>query len=57
MQRSGAIWRWQSFYSIGVIGIAILHFFEDTSFVKEKIEPHIGLIVLLVVTLFLLFSR
>lgn len=42
---------------IGVIGIAILHFFEDTSFVKEKMEPHIGLIALLLVTRFILFSR
>ena len=45
------------FLSIGVIGVGILHFFQDTPFVKKKIEPHIGLIVLLIVTLFALFGR
>ena len=44
------------FLCIGLIGIGILHFFQDTSFVK-KIEPHMGMIVLLIVTLFVLFSR
>lgn len=44
------------FLCIGVIGIGILHFFQNTSFVKEKIEPHIGIIFLLLLTLFLLFD-
>ena len=45
------------FLSIGVIGVGVLHFFQDTPFFKEKIEPYIGIIVLLIITLFLLFSR
>ena len=45
------------FLCIMVIGGGILHFFEETPFVKEKIEPYIGIIILLIITLFLLFSR
>ena len=43
------------FLCIGVIGGGVLHFFQDTPFVKEKIEPYIG-IALLIMTLFLLFD-
>ena len=42
------------FLSIGVIGGGVLHFFQDTPFVKEKIEPYIGIIVLLIMAFFLL---
>ena len=45
------------FPCIMVIGGGVCHFFQDTPFVKEKIEPYIGIIVLLIITLFLLFSR
>ena len=45
------------FLCIMVIGGGVCHFFEETPFVKEKIEPYIGIIVLLIITLFLLFSR
>ena len=45
------------FLCIGVIGGGVHHFFQDTPFVKEKIEPHIGMIVLLIITLFVLFTR
>lgn len=48
---------WAIFLCIGVIGGGVHHFFQDTPFVKEKIEPHIGLIVLLITTLFLLFTK
>ena len=44
------------FLCIGVIGVGVLHFFEETPFVKEKIEPYIGIIILLIMTLFLLFD-
>ena len=44
------------FLCIGVIGTGIHHFFQDTPFVKEKIEPYMGMIVLLIVTLFVLFD-
>ena len=44
------------FLCIMVIGGGILHFFEETPFVKEKIEPYIGIIILLIMTLFLLFD-
>ena len=44
------------FLCIGTILIAIFHFFEETPFVKEKIEPYIGIIILLIITLFLLFD-
>lgn len=44
------------FLFIGIILIAIFHFFEETPFVKEKIEPYIGIIILLIITLFLLFD-
>ena len=30
------------FLSIGVIGIGVLHFFQETPFVKEKIQPWLG---------------
>ena len=43
------------FLCIGLIGIAILHFFQDTPFVK-KIGPYIGIIILLITTLFLFFD-
>ena len=42
------------FLSIGVIGAGVLHFFQDTPFFKEKIEPYIGIIVLLIMAFFLL---
>ena len=45
------------FLCIMVIGGGVCHFFQETPFVKEKIEPYIGIIVLLIITLFLLFSR
>lgn len=45
------------FLCIGLIGIGILHFFQDTSFVKEKIQPHIGLIVLLTIAFFASLQR
>ena len=44
------------FLCIGVIGVGVFHFFEETPFVKEKIEPYIGIIILLMITLFLLFD-
>ena len=44
------------FLCIGVIGVGVLHFFEETPFVKEKIEPYLGTIILLIITLFLLFD-
>ena len=44
------------FLCIWVIGGGVLHFFQDTPFVKEKIEPYIGMIALLIMTLFLLFD-
>lgn len=44
------------FLCIGVIGVGVLHFFEETPFVKEKIEPYIGIIILLIITLFLFFD-
>lgn len=44
------------FLCIGVIGGSVFHFFQDTPFVKEKIEPYIGIIILLIMTLFLLFD-
>ena len=47
---------WAIFLCTGSILIAVLHFFEDTPFVKEKIEPYIGIIILLIITLFLLFD-
>ena len=47
---------WAIFLCIGVIGGGVLHFFEETPFVKEKIEPYIGIIILLIMTLFLLFD-
>ena len=33
---------WAIFLCIGVIGGGILHFFQDTPFVKEKIQPWLG---------------
>ena len=45
-----------TFLCIGVIGVGVLHFFEETPFVKEKIQPYIGIIFLLIMTLFLLFD-
>ena len=44
------------FLCIMVIGGGVLHFFQDTPFFKEKIEPYIGIIALLIMTLFLLFD-
>lgn len=44
------------FLCIGVIGGGVFHFFEETPFVKEKIEPYIGIIILLIMTLFLFFD-
>ena len=44
------------FLCIGSILIAVLHFFEGTPLVKEKIEPYIGIIILLIMTPFLLFD-
>ena len=44
------------FLCIGVIGVGVFHFFEETPFVKTKIEPYIGIIILLMITLFLLFD-
>ena len=44
------------FLCIGVIGGGVFHFFEETPFVKEKIEPYIGIIILFITTLFLLFD-
>ena len=43
------------FLCIMVIGGGVCHFFQDTPFVK-KIEPYIGIIALLIMTLFLLFD-
>ena len=47
---------WAIFLCIGVIGGGVHHFFQDTPFFKEKIEPYIGIIFLLIMTLFLLFD-
>ena len=33
---------WAIFLCIGVIGGGVLHFFQDTPFVKEKIQPWLG---------------
>ena len=33
---------WAIFLCIGSILIAVLHFFQDTPFVKEKIQPWLG---------------
>ena len=44
------------FLCIMVIGGGVCHFFQDTPFFKRKIEPYIGIIALLIMTLFLLFD-
>lgn len=44
------------FLCIMVIGGGVCHFFQDTLFFKEKIEPYIGILALLIMTLFLLFD-
>ncbi len=44
------------FSCIMVIGGGVCHFFQDTLFFKEKMEPYIGIIALLIMTLFLLFD-
>ena len=44
------------FLCIMVIGGGVCHFFQDTLFFKEKIQPYIGIIALLIMTLFLLFD-
>ena len=44
------------FLLIGNILMGVLHFFQDTPFFKEKIEPYIGIVILLITTLFLLFD-
>ena len=44
------------FSCIMVIGGGVCHFFQDTLFFKEKIEPYIGMIASLIMTLFLLFD-
>ena len=47
---------WAIFLCIGVIGGGVFHFFQNTPFVKQKIEPYIGIIILFITTLFLLFD-
>ncbi len=44
------------FLGIMVIGGCVHHLFQDVPFFKEKIEPYIGIIILLIMTLFLLFD-
>ena len=44
------------FLCIMVIGGGVCHFFQDTLFFKEKIQPYIGIIAMLIMTLFLLFD-
>ena len=44
------------FLCLMVSGGGICHFFQNTLFFKEKIEPYIGIIFLLIMTLFLLFD-
>lgn len=41
------------FLCIGVIGIGVCHFFKDTPFFQQKIEPYVGVIVLVLITLIL----
>jgi hypothetical protein len=44
------------FLCIMVIGGGVCYFFQDAPFVKDKLEPYIGIIILLIMTLFLLFD-
>ena len=44
------------FLCIMVTGGGVCRFFQDTPFFKEKIEPYIGIIALLIMTFFLLFD-